>query len=289
MLKEIEREHLFGRKAEFFIKIFPLNYEFIGAENIARVRELLAQGITIVAEIDHKTFADMISGTMAVVKEGFDDLVKKANIIAKITYTEKFPSNKVLKNFNVRPVVPHTMHDYPNRDEINEEARRFAQELPAGSILVTAPEGTRVEKGSMESGRRGASEFWHGTGERWILPIAIEGTEKQWSRGAFGFFKYFGGGFRKKARFIVGAPVPVSNLDKAAEVYAGGTDNEEFTRLKTDLAMLLIAELHQDPKYKGAYYTELKEDLDSREISQALRNLGRIRQPQNIDGMFTLK
>ena len=139
-----------------------------------------------------------------------------------------------------------------------------------------APEGTRAKKGTMTAGRYGASEYWHGNGERYLLPVAIEGTEKQWPRGALGFFIYFGGGFRRRARFMIGQPVPVVDLDEAAEVCAGGRDNEEFTRLKTDLAMLLIANLHQDPKYKGAYYVQLKEDLDAREISQNLRNLGNI-------------
>ncbi len=260
------------------LRRFPLNYEFAGGENIDKARELLARGITVVAILDHKSFADLISGAMVTVKEGFDDLVKEANIIAKITYVEGFPSRQLLRNFKFRPVVPHTMPDYPNRDEINAEAKRWAQALPEGSILITAPEGTRAKKGSMTAGRYGASEYWHGNGERYLLPVAIEGTEKQWPRGALGFFKYFGGGFRIKSRFIVGEPVPVVNVDEAAEAYAGGRDNEEFTRLKTDLAMFLIAQLHQDPKYKGTYYVQLEEDLRSRKIPQDFGNIFLFRQ-----------
>ncbi len=254
----------------------PLNYEFLGGENIDKSRERLAQGETMVAIVDHKSFADLISGAVVTVKEGFDDLVKDANIIAKITYVERFPSKQLLRGFKVRPVVPHTMPDYPNRDKINAEAKRWAQELPEGSILVMAPEGTRAKKGSMTAGRYGASEYWHGNGERSILPVAFEGTEKQWPRGALGFFKYFSGGFRIKVRVIVGQPTSVVDVDEAAEVYAGGRDNEEFTRLKTDLAMLLIARLHQDPKYIGTYYLQLEEDLRTREIPQELRNSGNI-------------
>ena len=108
------------------LKRFPLNYEFAGGENIDKARELLARGITVVAILDHKSFADLISGAMVTVKEGFDDLVKEANIIAKITYVEGFPSRQLLRNFKFRPVVPHTMPDYPNRDEINAEAQRWA-------------------------------------------------------------------------------------------------------------------------------------------------------------------
>ncbi|MEK7502131.1 MAG: 1-acyl-sn-glycerol-3-phosphate acyltransferase [Patescibacteria group bacterium] len=260
------------------LRRFPLNYEFAGGENIDKARELLARGITVVAILDHKSFADLISGAMVTVKEGFDDLVKKANIIAKITYVEGFPSRQLLRNFKFRPVVPHTMPDYPSRDEINAEAKRWVQELPEGSILVMAPEGTRVKDGSMTVGRYGASEYWHGNGQRHLLPVAIEGTEKQWPRGALGFFKYFGGGFRIKSRFIVGEPVSVVNVDEAAEAYAGGRDNEEFTRLKTDLAMFLIAQLHQDPKYKGTYYVQLEEDLRSREIAQDFGNIFLFRQ-----------
>lgn len=276
MSNESEPRRTFFSAPKELLRRFPLNYEYIGGENMDKVRELLAQGITIVAILDHKSFADIVSGSMITVKEGFDDLVKEASIILKITYTTKFPSKQLMKNFKYRPVVPHTMPDYPNRDEINAEAKKFAQELPGGSILVITPEGTRVKEGSMTAGRYGASEYWHGDGERWILPIAIEGTEKQWPRGSFGPVKYFLGGFRRKARVIIGEPVLATNLDKVAEVYAGGADNEEFTRLKTDLAMLLIANLHQDPKYKGDYYISLQRDLDSREISQNLRNLGNV-------------
>ncbi len=242
------------------LRRFPLNYEFVGRENIGAARELLAKGATIAAIIDHKGFADLVSGAMVTVKEGFDDLVKRANIIAKITYVNKFPSKQLVKNFNFRPVVPHTMPNYPKRDEINEEARRWAQELPEGSILITAPEGTRVKEGRMISGRHGASEFWHGRGRRFILPVAIEGTEKQMPRGALGIPKYFAGGFRIKARFIIGEPVPVEQIDEAAWFFSRG-DEEDFRRLKTDLAMLLIAQLHQDPKYKGTYHMQLEEKL----------------------------
>lgn len=283
MSKEAAPKGNFFSTPKELLRRFPLNYEYVGGENMDKTRELLAQGITIVAILDHKSFADIVSGSMITVREGFDDLVKEANIILKITYSTKFPSKQLMKNFKYRPVVPHTMPDYPNRDEINAEAKKFAQELPGGSILVITPEGTRVKEGSMTAGRYGASEYWHGTGERWILPIAIEGTEKQWPRGAFGIFKYFGGGFRRKASVIIGEPVPVTNIDKIAEVYAGGSDNEEYTRLKTDLAMLLIANLHQDPKYKGDYYVSLQKDLDSREISQNLRNLGSVFFPKTID------
>lgn len=276
MLKETEKKGNFFSAPKELLKRTPLNYEFIGGENIEKVRELLVQGAIIVAILDHKSFADLVSGAIITVKEGFDDLVKKANIIIKINYLNKFPSKQLLKNFNFRPVVPHTMPNYPNRDEINNEAKRWAQDLSEGSILITAPEGTRVKDGKMISARYGASEFWHGRGERWILPVAIEGTEKQWPRGFFGPIKYFLGGFRIKARIIIGEPVSVTNLDKVAEIYAGGQDNEDFTRLKTDLAMLLIANLHQDSKYKGTYYVNLKKDLDLHEVSQGLKNLGNI-------------
>jgi len=273
MSKEAGEKHNFFSLPKEIMKKFPLNYELIGGENISKVRELLKEGAIITAIIDHKSFADLISGAVITVKEGFDDLVKKANIIIKITYVEKFPSKQLLKNFNFKPVVPHTMKDYPNRDQINREAKDWAQHLPGGSLLITAPEGTRVKEGRMRAGRLGAADFWHGNGQRYLLPVALEGTEKQWPRGAFGPVKYFAGGFRRKMKILIGEPVRVENLDKAAEVYAAG-DNEDFLKLKTDLAMLLIANLHQDQKYKGEYYIQLQEELDSKEISKNLNKLG---------------
>ena len=159
MSKESEPKRTFFSAPKELLRRFPLNYEFVGGENMDKTRELLGQGMTIVAILDHKSFADLVSGSMITVKEGFDDLVKEANIILKITYTTKFPSKQLLKNFKFRPVVPHTMPDYPNRDEINNEAIAWAQGLLGGSILVTTPEGTRVKKGSMMSARYKASEF----------------------------------------------------------------------------------------------------------------------------------
>lgn len=64
-------------------------------------------------------------------------------------------------------------------------------------------------------------------------------------------------------------------MDRVAETYAQGNP-EKLKSLKVDIPMLLIAQLHQDPTYRGAYYTQLKEDLDGHEISQGLRNLGNI-------------
>lgn len=289
MPNERESKGSFFSVPKEILKRFPLNYELIGKENLGKVRELLAQGESVIAIIDHKSFADLVSGAMITVKEQFDDLVKEAHIIAKITYTKKFPSKQLLKNFKFKPVVPHTMPDYPNREEINQEAKVWAQQLPGGSILITAPEGTRVKEGKMISARYGASDFWHGVGKRWILPVALEGTEKQWPRGFWGAVKYFGGGFRIKARIIIGEPVAVANLDKAAEIYAQGTDNEEFIRLKTDLAMLLIANLHQDSKYKGDYYLKVQDELISHEISQKLNRFGEIFSKKDQPASFNIK
>lgn len=237
---------------------FDLNYEIIGKENISCGRELIADGKILIAALDHRSYADMATGAFVAISEGFDDLVKNANIIVKISYVKDFPTNLLPQYFNIWPVVPHTMPNYPNREEINKAAISKAQNLADGSILVITPEGARSGEASMQSARHGSERFWHGRGERYILPIAIEGTEKQWPRKiglVAGFMYYAWFGRLKASRFIFGEPVAVSKIDNLAQRLSGD-DVSKLSTLRTDLAMGEIARLHLasgDPKYAGRY------------------------------------
>lgn len=237
---------------------FDLNYEIVGAEHIETARELIASGKILVAALDHRSYADMASGAFVAIKWGFNDLVQKAHIVMKVSYLEHFPTSLLPHYFDVWPVVPHTLSNYPNRDEINRASIEKAESLKGGSIIVITPEGTRSGETPMQEARYGAERFWHGRGERFILPIAIEGTEKQWPRKlglAAGAFYYAWIGRLVNSRFIFGAPVAVSELDALALELAQG-DDANLPKLRTDLVMGEIARLHlveKRPEYAGKY------------------------------------
>ncbi len=236
---------------------FPINYNIIGKENIGTGRELLSEGKILVAALDHRVYADLVTGACIAIKEDFDDLVQVGHIVMRISYLQNFPTNLLPNYFEVLPVVPHTMPDYPKRDEINGQAISTAQNLDDGSLLIVTPEGTRSGQAGMQEARYGAERFWHGRGERWLIPIAIEGTEKQWPKklgmiagGAY----YILAGRLWNAKFIFGEPVEVEEIDSIAGKLAKNED--DFARLKTEVPMGLIARLHLEkgnPRYAGRY------------------------------------
>lgn len=245
------------RAARSCVEHVPLNYTTEDIQNIGLAREILAGGGIVVAALDHRGFADMVTGACVAIKEDFDDLVQVADIIIKISYIEKFPTNFLPKYFRVSPVVPHTMPDYPNRDEINRQAIERAQNLPDGSLSVVTPEGTRSGQVGIQEARYGAQQFWHGRGERYLIPVAVEGTEKQWPRKlgmpVGGVYYNFYGRF-KNARFIFGEPRSVEYYDSVAQSLAENED--DLARLKTEVVMAEIARLHLEKgkaEYAGRY------------------------------------
>ncbi len=236
----------------------PLNYSMVGEEYIAEARKLLAQKKTVVAALDHHGYADLTSGACVGLKRHFDDLVQYAAIVMSVRYLKNFPTNFLPEYFNVIPVVPHTMPDYPNREEINRQAIEKAQNIPDGSLLVVTPEGTSNRQAAMLEVRFGSERFWHGVGERSLIHIAIEGSEEQWPRGlgvAGGGAYYFAyGRWFKKIKFIFGEPTPVETIDSIAQRLA--KNPEDFERLKSEVVMAGIARLHiekGDSKYAGRY------------------------------------
>jgi hypothetical protein len=253
-----------ARAARGVVEHTPLNYSIEGKQYIDEAREILGEGGIVIAALDHRGFADMVSGACVAIKEDFDDLVQVADIIIKISYIKTFPTNLLPKYFRVSPVVPHTMPDYPNRDEINRQAIERAQNLPDGSLLVVTPEGTRSGQVGIQEARYGAQQFWHGRGKRYIIPLAVEGTEKQWPRKlgmpVGGVYYNFYGRF-KNAKFIFGEPRSVESYDSIAERL--GKNEDDIARLRTEVVMADIARLHLE-KGKAEYagrYADLAREL----------------------------
>lgn len=255
------KEFAIGRLRSFIENDTHVRYEIIGRENIDSIRELLAREKIVIAVLDHRSYADMATGMFVVVREKFEDLIRPAHPIMKISHVQRFPGS-LLRNYfeGIIPVVPHTMSesDYPNRNEINRQAIKTAQNLPGGSLLVITPEGTRSGRVAMQEARHGAEKFWHGlegeAGERYIIPIAIEGTENQWRKGSLSGLNYAIWGHYRNSKFIFGGPVAVSEIDSMASQLA--QTPEELAKLKTDVVMAQIARLHIEygnPRYAGVY------------------------------------
>lgn len=265
---------LFFRRLEQLIKSedVDLNYEIIRAENIDKARKLVGEGKILTAVPGHRAHAEIASGTVMAIKEGFGDLVKGAHIVMSVKYLDHFPTNLLPSYFDVWPVVPHTLPDYPNRDEINRIAIEKAENVEDGSIIVILPEGTRSGQKGLQEARYGAYRFWHGRGERYVMGIGTEGTEMQWpkSLGLFVggvFYCYIGR--LLPSRFIFGEPIPVAQLDEVAQRLAG-EDKSQLARWQTDVVMGEIARLHLEygkPKYAGRY-KELGNLLRKRTLPQ---------------------
>lgn len=277
------------RRITKFLRDVALNYEALGSENLNRVRQLLDEGKIVGAILDHKSYADFGSGSAVVVKEGLEDLVGRARVVMATKYKDKLLIKLFVNavagamGLKIQWVVSHTMDNDKREQAMNSEAIENIQNEEDGRVDIVTPEGTRSKDGKMQPARWGAANFWHGAGERYILPIAMEGSENQWPRGVGGTIYYFRKGRKEhQIKVIFGEPVPVDYLDKVAEAYAQGNP-EKLISLRVDIPMLLIANLHKtcgDSKYTEGYYQDLSEELFLHPVSVSLRdlrNLGEIK------------
>jgi len=262
MERELPRssENIF--KAEkTLLGAIPVNYELEGRENIEQVKSLLEAGRNVIAIVDHRSLADTASGAIVAFKEGFDDLVEKAVFVIAQKYIDKKITKILINSIHIIPVISPTMGHDPRQREINKAALCTAKNLPEGTLLIMTPEAERIKDGNMAKARKESVSFWHMRRDPYIIPVAVEGTEKQWPGGAIGPIKYFGlAGFRKKCRFIFGTPVELSNIRKVVK-QSGVADEKQ---LEVDLAMNLVADLHRkhgNPEYTRGYYDNFDQRL----------------------------
>lgn len=230
----------------------PVNSRVIGEENIDAMRDLIRRGEIVTTAIDHKSLADMYTVAATAFQEGFNDLVELATFVISVKYSKRFPTNLIKRVIKIVDIVPHTIDEskFPDKDNINQRAIEQAHNAAPGSLWVIAPEGRRTA-GVMEGGRYGSKEFWHGpegsTEGRIIVPIAIEGTERQWPKGK-SFVYFLRKGRYEEALFIFGKPIKVADIDEVAFKIAGG-DEELFRRYQVDVVMALIASQHLSSLY----------------------------------------
>lgn len=261
-------ERLYGA-VRWGIERFPVNSKVINPENLDAIRDLLKNGKIVTAAIDHKSYADVYTLVATSFQDGFNDLVERATFVIGVRYSRKFPISLVKGVVRIVDVVPHKdKTKFPDSDTINQLAIQKAHNAGPGSLWAIAPEGARSD-GPMESGRFGAKEFWHGeddsTENRFVIPIAIEGTEDQWPKGKKGLY-FLREGRHIEASFIFGKPVKVADVDQLASELARG-DEELFKRYQVEVVMGLIAAQHLSGKYPGQALTKIAKIVRAHHLS----------------------
>ena len=246
------RSEFLYRRARGLLERFPANAKLIGEENIDLIRNLLNDGWIITAAGDHKSLADMYTVYSAAIKYKFSDLPENGNIVMGVKWTRKFPTSLITKVLRVIETVPNSVPaaKFPDRDEINQRAFDAHHNSPPGKLWMVTPEGTRSD-GKMEQGRQRTIEFWHGEGGatdgRILLPVAVEGTERQWPKGK-GFMYFLRKGRHEEALFIFGKPIKVADIDQVASELAEGNE-KLFKQYQIDVVMALIASQHVSDIY----------------------------------------
>lgn len=250
--ENFRRSEFLYRKARGLLNRFPANAKLVGEENIDHVRNLLSDGWIVTAAGDHKSLADMYTVYSAAIKYGFSDLPENGNIVMGVKWTRKFPTSLIKRVLRVTETVPSSVpaEKFPDRDEINQRAFEAHHNSPPGKLWMVTPEGTRSD-GIMEQGRQRTIEFWHGkdgsTDGRMLLPVAVEGTERQWPKGK-GLIYFLRKGRHEEALFIFGKPIEVAEIDKVALELAQG-DVGLFRQYQIDVVMALIAAQHVSDIY----------------------------------------
>lgn len=165
MSKESESNSKMGfrqRLTTSFLSKALLNYEALGSENLDRARELLGEGKIIATILDHKSYADFSSGAAVVVKEGIQDLVKRARVVMSAKYKDKLLTRLATNalvgaiGLEVLWVIPHTMENDGREKTMNTEVVGEVQNEEDGKIDIITPEGTRSD-GTMKPARWGSS------------------------------------------------------------------------------------------------------------------------------------
>ena len=307
-----EGEQHFGgnfiqRTIKHFLRKAKLNYEIVGVENLTGInpetgeekpynlKALLDQGETATAVPNHPAYADFPTGAAIVAKEGLEEFM--GALVASKRYTNSpliGPPFRVIAyalDIELQSVNPHKYGGDKENQKMNAKAEKKVRTSRVGIAVL---EGGHSPE--MQSARWGSVRWWEG--KSYIVPVAFRGTENQWPGGIFKLLYYLRKGRKEhKATLIIGEPVPVSYMERVAEVYAqGDPDPNALRRFRVDFPNLLIANLHkehvrsrgleenpEETKYTKGYYDDLSQRLSEHPVSvslQELRNLGEVRSRQ---------
>ena|SRR3990167_5331879 len=244
---------------------YQIRVEIDGTENLDLARQLLEEGKFIADAYEHLGVADPITGIHGLYRSGHGDLAEACVYIMKITYVTGRVKDLVPRVLKVVPVVPPSLPDYPQREEINAQAKRTVRSMTRGIVAVSPIPGRKIPL-KLDEAHWGAADFWHPKGEAFVLPTAIRNTNRQLPRGVlkipYGLPYYiFAGRYLHKAHITFGKPIPVEKLDEVAHYWAHGDEREE-KRLGVELVMGVIADLHTEKGYKDRYREKMENDHD---------------------------
>lgn len=234
-----------------------------GTENLELARQLLENGKFIADAYEHLGIADPITGIYGLFRSGYGDLAEKCIYVMKISYVTGRFKDYIPRVLRVLPVVPPSLPDYPQGKEINAQAKRVVQSMTSGIVAVSPIPGRKIPH-KLDEAHWGASDFWHPKGEAFVVPTAISGTNRQFPRGVlkmpYGLPYYLlAGRYLHKASITFGEPIPVEKLDEVARHWSGGDEREE-KRLRVELVMGVIADLHTERSYKDRYRDKKESD-----------------------------
>lgn len=288
------RSRLIQRFLSRRLKEANVNYEVVGVENLNRVRELLENGASITAELNHPAYADLPTGAAIVLKEGLDDLMPRS----RVAIADRYVNNPLLAipvrglcwviGLKTLAVKSHRFGGDKKNPKMNAEALRKIREDAPGTIAIATPEGTHTG-GEMKAARWGAARWWEG--RDYLEPVALRKTEAQWRGGLLGFVRYIRKGRKEeRATVIFGEPVLVENMERVAEVYTqGDPDPKALRRNRVDFPTLLIVNLHneyvrqrglednpEETKYTKGYYETRLQELAEHPVSVTMRQLARM-------------
>lgn len=253
------------------------NFELLGVENIKKAINLEAG---IVYAIDHRSSADVFISQLILWLAGFKNLAEEIFLyVIGLRFINRHPFFSIAVRGGPRvtivqptmiPSRPPAGADKAAREDWRrqaEVARRIINDakkwvwkfLDEGRWVFISLEGTRSRKGPMVEAAAAAASLIRREGS-YILPVALEGTEKMWPIGAKLPHPF------TRIRVIVGEPVSVEDLQERAKILHerfGVSEDRAFV----DLIMREIALLHirlGDPKYAGYYSRSLEEIYEER-------------------------
>jgi len=242
---------------------YQVRVEINGTENLDTARELLEQGKFIADAYEHLGVADPITGIHGLYRSGHGDLAEACVYVMKITYVSGRVKDLVPRVLRVVPVVPPSLPDYPKAEAINAQAKRVVQSMTSGVVAVSPIPGRKIPQ-KLDEAHWGAADFWHPRGEAFVIPTAISGTNKQFPRGVlkipYGLPYYLSAGrYLHKARITFGEPIPVEKIDEVANRWSHGDERDE-KRLRVELVMGVIADLHTEKGYTDRYREKKEKD-----------------------------
>lgn len=254
---------------------FLARVQINGTENLDLARQLLEKGKFIADAYEHLGIADPITGIYGLFRSGYGDLAENCVYVMKITYVKGRFKDIIPRILRVVPVVPPSLPDYPQGKEVNAQAKRVVQNMTSGIVAVSPIPGRKIPN-KLDEAHWGAADFWHPNGEAFVIPTAISGTSRQLPRGVlkipYGLPYYIlAGRYLHKAHLTFGEPISVEKLDEVARRWSGGDEREE-KRLRVELVMGVIADLHTERGYKDRYRDKKESDPN---FARALEDLNK--------------